>query len=80
LPDLLERGQNGGSDVWFGNSGSSRRDGFYLSPDESKEQNPKNRAADLERGLRELLNDPDGYSLIKEVYDHGMIRGLFKGE
>jgi hypothetical protein len=44
------------------------------------ERNLKNRAADLEQGLRELLNDPDGSSLVKEVYDHGMISGLFKGE
>ena len=40
----------------------------------------KNRAGDLEKGLRELLNDPDGSTLVKRVYDHGMISGLFKGE
>src|ERR1700730_16232425 len=40
----------------------------------------KNRAGDLEKGLRELLNDPDGSTLVKKVYDHGMISGLFKGE
>ena len=46
---------------------------------ELMERKLKNRAADLERGLRELLNDPDGSSLVKQVYDHGMISGLFKG-
>ncbi|MCU1269945.1 MAG: hypothetical protein JWN74_1239 [Acidobacteriaceae bacterium] len=39
----------------------------------------KNRATDLENGLRELLNDPDGTTLVKKVYEHGMINGLFKG-
>jgi hypothetical protein len=40
----------------------------------------KNRAGDLEKGLRELLNDPDGTTLVTKIYDHGMISGLFKGE
>jgi hypothetical protein len=40
----------------------------------------KNRATDLEKGLRELLDDEDGTGLVKEVYDHGMINGLFKGD
>jgi hypothetical protein len=40
----------------------------------------KNRATDLEKGLCELLNDPDGSNLVKKVYDHGMVNGLFKGE
>jgi hypothetical protein len=39
----------------------------------------KNRAADLEKGLRELLNDPTGANWVKKVYDHGMVNGLFKG-
>jgi hypothetical protein len=39
----------------------------------------KNRAGDLEKGLRDLLNDPDGSNLVKKVYDHGMISSLFKG-
>jgi hypothetical protein len=40
----------------------------------------KNRATDLQKGLCELLNDPDGSNLVKRVYDHGMVNGLFKGE
>jgi hypothetical protein len=43
------------------------------------ERGLKNRAGDLEKGLRELLNDPDGSNLVKKVYDHGMISSLFKG-
>ena len=39
----------------------------------------KNRAADLERGLRELLKDPKGNGLVKKVYDHPLISGLFEG-
>lgn len=53
---------------------------IFSATSELIERNPKNRAADLERGLHEVLNDTDGSSLVKEVYDHGMIRGLFKGE
>jgi hypothetical protein len=44
------------------------------------ERGLKNRAIDLEKGLRELLNDPDGSGLVKQVYDHGMVNGLFKGD
>ena len=43
------------------------------------ERSAKKRASDLEKGLRELLNDPNGSSLVKKVYDHGMVNGLFKG-
>ena len=39
----------------------------------------KNRATDLERGLRELLKDPDGKGLVQQVYDHPLINGLFEG-
>jgi hypothetical protein len=39
----------------------------------------KNRAKDLEEGLRELLNDKTGSGLVKKLYDHGLINGLFKG-
>jgi hypothetical protein len=39
----------------------------------------KNRAADLEKGLRELLDDKDGTGLVKQLYEHGMVNGLFKG-
>jgi hypothetical protein len=43
------------------------------------ERSAKHRATDLEKGLRELLNDPNGTDLVKKVYDHGMINGLFQG-
>ena len=43
------------------------------------ERNLKNRATDLEKGLRELLDDKDGTGLVKQVYEHGMINGLFRG-
>ena len=43
------------------------------------ERSAKKRASDLEKGLRELLNDPNGSDLVKKVYDHGMVNGLFKG-
>lgn len=39
----------------------------------------KNRATDLERGLRELLNDPTGTGLVQKVYNHPLISGLFEG-
>src|ERR1700730_3856007 len=42
------------------------------------ERSAKRRASDLEKGLRELLNDPNGANLVKKVYDHGMVSGLFK--
>ena len=34
------------------------------------------RARDLERGIRNLLEDPDGTELAKKFYDHSLIRGL----
>ncbi len=40
----------------------------------------KMRAADLAKGIRELLNDPDGSGIVKALYDHPMIYSLFKGE
>ena len=39
----------------------------------------KNRATDLERGIRELLDDKDGTGLVTHLYQHGMTNGLFKG-
>ncbi len=39
----------------------------------------KARATNLERGLRELLADPEGTGLVKTIYDHPLICGLFKG-
>lgn len=38
----------------------------------------KNRSRDLERGLRELLSDEDGTSLVNLVYNHPLISGLFR--
>lgn len=38
------------------------------------------RGRDLARGLRELLNDERGDGMVKAVYDHGLIYGLYKGD
>jgi hypothetical protein len=40
----------------------------------------KMRAINLERGVRELLNDPNGTGLVTAIYDHPLVFGLFKGE
>ena len=40
----------------------------------------KTRASDLERGIRELLQDRRGTGLAKAVYEHPLVYGLFKGE
>jgi hypothetical protein len=45
---------------------------------EAIEAKLKNRASDLERGLRELLKDPDGTGLVKKIYDHPLVSNLFK--
>ena len=39
----------------------------------------KKRAKDLEAGIRELLNDPQGTGLAKQVYEHPLIFGLYSG-
>jgi hypothetical protein len=39
----------------------------------------KKRAIDLERGIRELLNDPDGTAMAAKLYKHPLVDGLFKG-
>jgi hypothetical protein len=39
----------------------------------------KTRALDLERGIREILSDPDGKSITKMLYDHPLISALFAG-
>src|SRR5580692_7422161 len=39
----------------------------------------KKRAIDLERGIRELLDDPEGTRLVKKLYEHPLIDGLFRG-
>lgn len=39
----------------------------------------KTRALDLERGMREILSDPDGTMITKMLYDHPLISALFSG-
>lgn len=40
----------------------------------------KTRAVNLERGIRELLNDPDGTGLTSLLYGHPLVFGLFEGQ
>lgn len=46
---------------------------------EALEAKLKYRASNLEQGLREILNDPDGTKLLKDLYNHPLLFGLFKG-
>lgn len=39
----------------------------------------KHRALDLEHGIRELLQDPDGQGLTRELYSHPLVFGMFQG-
>lgn len=40
----------------------------------------KNRARDLERGIRELIGDPENTTnFIEKIYNHGLVNSLFKG-
>jgi hypothetical protein len=39
----------------------------------------KHRAVDLERGIRELLDDPRGTDFAKKIYTHPLISGMFVG-
>ena len=39
----------------------------------------KSRAVDLERGLREILSDPTGKTITKDLFDHPLISALFAG-
>lgn len=40
-----------------------------------------NRRADfLEKGIKELLNDKNGTGLVKELYNHPLVSGLFRGK
>lgn len=39
----------------------------------------KTRAIHLERGIRQLLNDPDGTGATKAIFDHPQLYGLFDG-
>ena len=40
----------------------------------------KMRAANLQQGIREFLYDKDGNGLAKDIYNHPLIFGLFKGD
>ena len=40
----------------------------------------KTRSIQLERGLRELLDDPDGTGITKKLFDHPLLDGLFAGD
>jgi hypothetical protein len=40
----------------------------------------KHRASDLHRGIRELLQDREGTGLVRELYSHPLVYGLFEGE
>lgn len=40
----------------------------------------KNRARDLERGIRELIGDPQNATgFVEKIYNHGLVNSLFKG-
>lgn len=39
----------------------------------------KSRAVHLERGIRELLDDPGGTGLAKQLYEHPLIQSLYRG-
>jgi hypothetical protein len=39
----------------------------------------KTRSAHLEAGIRQLLHDPDGKGLAKQLYQHPLVSGLFAG-
>jgi hypothetical protein len=40
----------------------------------------KNRARDLERGIRELIGDPQNTTnFVEKIYNHGLVNSLFKG-
>jgi hypothetical protein len=40
----------------------------------------KNRASNLEKGIRELLNDPDGTDMAEKLYNHPLVFSLFRGK
>lgn len=40
----------------------------------------RKRSADLEAGIRELLNDPAGTGLAKDVFEHPLVFSLFRGD
>jgi hypothetical protein len=47
---------------------------------ESLEAWLKIRASQLEKGLRVLLQDPDGTQLLQNLYNHPLMNGLFSGD
>ena len=47
---------------------------------ETLEARLKIRASQLEKGLRVLLQDPNGTQLLQNLYNHPMIDGLFNGD
>jgi hypothetical protein len=49
------------------------------SVNEGFESFRKNRSRQLERGIREILSDPDGTSITQLLYKHPLITGLFQG-
>ncbi|AHG88848.1 hypothetical protein J421_1311 [Gemmatirosa kalamazoonensis] len=40
----------------------------------------KSRAVQLERGIREMLHDPDGHGFAKRLFEHPLIFGLYRGD
>src|SRR4051794_36192364 len=50
------------------------------SVNEAIETFVKNRSRQLERGIRELLEDPDGTKVTHLLYNHPLITGLFQGQ
>ncbi|HEY4943119.1 MAG TPA: hypothetical protein VII56_16940 [Rhizomicrobium sp.] len=40
----------------------------------------KVRAMNIERGIRELLNDPNGNTITQHLFDHPLLAGLFQGD
>jgi hypothetical protein len=40
----------------------------------------KKRATDLEKGIRELLQDYDGANIVQDLYNHPLVSGLFRGD
>lgn len=45
---------------------------------EGVEAQLKNRASDLQKGIRRLLEDPGGSGWAAKLYDHALIRGLYR--
>ena len=52
---------------------------FATALREAVESGVRARAVHLERGIRELLDDPDGTGIAKEFYEHPLIYSLYLG-